>query len=141
MYKNHVFTIRTVEPITPPATKESIKEIKANYAKSPWIIFKKWISESFNYYCETTSLHGFNYITREGITHFERIFWIGVVVVAIITSIALVSVSWTSNRETPTVTVIESSHFPTWNVPFPAVTICNFNKISKLKAMSLAKKM
>ncbi|XP_037959011.1 pickpocket protein 11 [Teleopsis dalmanni] len=100
---------------------------------------KNWFVENLRNYCNTTSLHGFNYITRKGITSKERIFWISVVVISIVVSIVLVIVSWLWNRETPTVTVIESSHFPTWNIPFPAITICNFNKISKYKAIHLAK--
>ncbi|XP_055907034.1 pickpocket protein 11-like [Eupeodes corollae] len=149
MSKKRVFTIRSVEPFAKHETNQDssssaviIKEGKTNnFVKNPWKVFNHWITESFNYYCETTSLHGFNYITREGITFGERVFWIGVVVLAIIASIVLVSVSWSSNRETPTVTVIEGSHFPTWNVPFPAVTICNFNKVSKQKALILANRM
>lgn len=100
---------------------------------------RHWLVENLRNYCNSTSLHGFNYITLKGSTTNERHFWIVVVIISIITSIVLVSVSWFWNRETPTVTVIESAHFPTWNIPFPAVTICNFNKISKIKAMKLAR--
>lgn len=97
-----------------------------------------WLIKNLRNYCNSTSLHGFNYITLKGSTANERRFWIAVVFISIITSIVLVIVSWFWNRETPTVTVIESAHFPTWNIPFPAVTICNFNKISKAKALKLA---
>ncbi|KAH8263083.1 hypothetical protein KR044_004239 [Drosophila immigrans] len=100
-----------------------------------------WFTESLRNYCQTTSLHGFSYITRQDISRNERYFWLFVVVSAIIASITLVLVSLYANRETPTVTVIESSHFPTWNIPFPAVTICNFNKISKNKALNLMRNM
>ncbi|XP_011199425.2 pickpocket protein 11 [Bactrocera dorsalis] len=100
---------------------------------------RHWLVENMRNYCNSTSLHGFNYITLKGSTANERHFWIGVVIISIIISIVLVIVSWFWNRETPTVTVIESAHFPTWNIPFPAVTICNFNKISKMKALKLAR--
>jgi len=101
----------------------------------------EWFTENMRNYCQTTSLHGFSYITRQDISRHERWFWLVVVILAIITSIVLVVVSWYWSQETPTVTVIESSHFPTWNIPFPAVTICNFNKISKSKALSLLDQM
>jgi len=101
----------------------------------------EWFSENMRNYCQTTSLHGFSYITRQDISRNERWFWIVVVILAIITSIVLVVVSWYWSQETPTVTVIESSHFPTWNIPFPAVTICNFNKISRNKALTLLEQM
>lgn len=38
------------------------------------------------------------------------------------------------NFETPTITVIESTHYPISNVFFPAVTICNMNSISEKQA-------
>ncbi|XP_034472548.1 pickpocket protein 11 [Drosophila innubila] len=104
-------------------------------------LIRNWFTESLRNYCQTTSLHGFSYITRQDISRNERCFWLFVVLAAIVASISLVLVSLYANRETPTVTVIESSHFPTWNIPFPAVTICNFNKISKAKALSMLKNM
>ncbi|KAH8413166.1 hypothetical protein KR009_008633 [Drosophila setifemur] len=103
--------------------------------------FGEWFSENMRNYCQTTSLHGFSYITRQDISRGERLFWLVVVILAIITSIVLVVVSWYWSQQTPTVTVIESSHFPTWNIPFPAVTICNFNKISRLKALAMLDQM
>ncbi|BFF93891.1 sodium channel protein Nach [Drosophila madeirensis] len=103
--------------------------------------FGEWFSDNMRNYCQTTSLHGFSYITRQDISRNERLFWLIVVILSISTSIVLVVVSWQWARQTPTVTVIESSHFPTWNIPFPAVTICNFNKISKLKAINLLQQM
>lgn len=42
------------------------------------------------------------------------------------------------NAETPIVTIVESTHFSINDLPFPAVTICSFNKISKSKANVLA---
>ncbi|EDV94102.1 GH25068 [Drosophila grimshawi] len=102
---------------------------------------RSWFMDNLRNYCQTTSLHGFSYITRQDISRNERLFWLGVVIAAIIAAITLVLVSWYSNRETPTVTVIESSHFPTWNIPFPAVTICNFNRVSKTKATDLLQKL
>lgn len=104
-------------------------------------LIKNWFTDSLRNYCQTTSLHGFSYITRQDISRNERYFWLIIVLAAIAASITLVLVSLYANRETPTVTVIESSHFPTWNIPFPAVTICNFNKISKTKALDLLQHM
>ncbi|XP_065356477.1 pickpocket protein 11-like [Calliphora vicina] len=100
---------------------------------------QNWFMQNLRNYCNTTSLHGFNYLTRSDMTKKERYFWLFVVIVSIIVSIVLVIVSYLWNRETPTVTVIESSHHPTWDIPFPAVTFCNFNKISRDRALSLVK--
>lgn len=61
--------------------------------------------------------------------------------VATVVAAVLLYISWGLNLETPTITVIESTHFPISNVHFPAVTICNMNAISAKMAMSLAKNM
>ncbi|KAH8404950.1 hypothetical protein KR222_011498 [Zaprionus bogoriensis] len=113
------------------------KRWKVNQLKE----IRSWFTESLRNYCQTTSLHGFSYITRQDISRNERYFWLIIVLAAIAAAISLVLVSLHANRETPTVTVIESAHFPTWNIPFPAVTICNFNKISKTKALALLQHM
>ncbi|XP_068141009.1 sodium channel protein Nach [Drosophila tropicalis] len=145
--KRRIFDLRQVqaEQLASSTTStvpidQNPREVPTRRHKKPLLCLHqvtKWFRENLRNYCQTTSLHGFNYITRQDISRYERWFWILVVFLAIITSIVLVIVSWYSNRETPTVTVIESSHFPTWNIPFPAVTICNFNKISKTKASGL----
>lgn len=68
----------------------------------------------------------------------ERIVWVSIVAVSVITSAILLRISWIWNSEYPVVTVIESTHYATWNIPFPAVTICNLNKISKSAALQFA---
>ena len=71
----------------------------------------------------------------------SRIAWAVIVLTATVTSIVLLYVSWHWNAETPTATVIESTHYAIWNVPFPAVTVCSMNKISKSGAKVLASRM
>lgn len=61
--------------------------------------------------------------------------------IATITAAVLLYVSWQLNVQTPTITVIESTHYPIANVFFPAVTICSMNVISAKQAMSLATNM
>ncbi|KAJ3648155.1 hypothetical protein Zmor_019977 [Zophobas morio] len=53
------------------------------------------------------------------------------------TAFLLVSV-WNRFVDNPTVTSLESSVFPVTRVPYPGVSFCNLNKISKKRAASLA---
>lgn len=46
-----------------------------------------------------------------------------------VVSVIIIQLIWERYETTPTVTMIETTSFPIWNVPFPAVTICNINKI------------
>lgn len=69
------------------------------------------------------------------------ILWMTIVSTAIVVAAVLLLVSWQMNLVTPTITVIESTHYPVSNVYFPAVTICNINLISAKRAMDLAKNL
>lgn len=71
----------------------------------------------------------------------RRIIWCLIVLIATITALVLLLISWQWNLETPTITVIESTHYPISNVYFPAITICNMNKISAKRALEMATNM
>lgn len=140
--KNRVFTVQNVEPLEIPLPLIKNKSKKGHskiYEGSHYIA--KWFGKRLKSFCDSTGLHGFNYVTSDLISSKEKFFWSCIVIVAIVVSILLVLESYTWNRKTPTVTLIESSHFAIWNIPFPALTLCNFNKISKSKAMTVAKEL
>ncbi|XP_031617478.1 sodium channel protein Nach-like [Contarinia nasturtii] len=99
------------------------------------------LARRFKEFASNTALHGYNHIVREDSTKWERIAWILIVVIATVVAAVLLYISWQLNLETPTITVIESTHYPISNVPFPAVTICSMNSISARTAMSLALNM
>lgn len=67
--------------------------------------------------------------------------WAVIVIIATIVSIVLLWISWNWSAKTPTTTVIESTHYAVWNIPFPAVTICSMNRISARIAAKLATQM
>lgn len=60
---------------------------------------------------------------------------------ATVMAAVLLLVSWQMNLKTPTITVIESTHYSISNVHFPAVTICNMNTVSAKRAIGLAKSL
>lgn len=89
---------------------------------------ESWFSQSFREFCSATALHGYSYIVRKDISKWERYYeplkmyfmlnfafnrigWGVIIVAALITSIILLWISWEWNAETPTTTVIESTHY------------------------------
>lgn len=70
-----------------------------------------------------------------------RIIWLFIVVAATIAAILLLFISMKWHLSTPTITLIESTHYPIYNVYFPAVTLCNLNKISAKRAREVASSM
>ncbi|XP_055600009.1 sodium channel protein Nach-like [Uranotaenia lowii] len=101
----------------------------------------KWFKNQLYQLCLATALHGYSQIVRKGYSPLERALWVIAVGSALVTAITLLWILWTWNVETPTVTVIESTNYDTYRVPFPAITICNLNKISASKALERAQKM
>lgn len=88
-----------------------------------------------------TSLEGFGHVFSEESNCAVKLFWVVVVIACFITSVVLLQLSFKWNSETPTVTVIDSLFNPVWNHYFPAVTICNTNRISLSAATNLASKL
>nr|QTI50352.1 odorant binging protein [Agrilus zanthoxylumi] len=91
-------------------------------------------------FCKYTKIPGYKFIVLPNRTRQERIFWI---ITLIITTIGgcIVSYAVVSDDPTKTEIVTDSTHHAVWNYLFPAVTICNINKISKRKAYDAAKKL
>lgn len=44
-------------------------------------------------------------------------------------AVVLMRLVWDRFQTTPTITTVETNNYPIWNVNFPAVTICNINKV------------
>lgn len=104
-------------------------------------LFKKWLKDKILNFCSVTSLHGYVHTVNKDYHPFERWIWIILTFIALVTAVVLLWISWNWTAETPTTTVIESTNHPTYNLPFPAVTICGMNKISKLLALETARSM
>ncbi|XP_023287594.1 sodium channel protein Nach-like [Orussus abietinus] len=49
--------------------------------------------------------------------------------------------TWQRFEKTPTVTTIDTTTYPIWGLHFPAVTICNYNKVYRPEAKKLAADM
>ena len=123
------------------ARAERAIEVLSIPKKSRKEAFKFWLSDKVNTFCNVTSFHGYVHTVKKEYHPFERWLWIILSFLALMTAIILLWISLNWNAETPTMTVIESTNYPTYNLPFPAVTICSMNKISKSAALEIATEM
>lgn len=121
-------------------TEHALK-ILSNPKKPKKDIFKEWLADKVHNFCSVTSLHGYVHTVNKEYHAFERWLWIILSFFALITAIILLWISWNWTAETPTTTVIESTNHPTYNLPFPAITICSMNKLSKPLVMDIVKEM
>ncbi|XP_047103525.1 sodium channel protein Nach-like [Schistocerca piceifrons] len=85
----------------------------------------------FQQFCLNTSQHGYKYIALPDRVFVERLLWATAVAAALVTSASLVWLALQQHNSRPTLIDIETSHYPVWNFPFPAVTICPTNKVHK----------
>ncbi|EDW28471.1 GL19208 [Drosophila persimilis] len=88
----------------------------------------------FEIYCEMASIHGFHVFV--GAETWQRIFWWLLICTAVILSNVILL---TAPKEAPTILFIDSMMKATSEIPFPAVTICSLNGISKDKLQKRAK--
>ena len=84
---------------------------------------------SFRKYCESTSLHGWQYIyysSQKG----WRMMWIGMTLSSVIIAFCFVYKQTYEFTKATVVTTVDTTTAPLSDVYFPAVTICNINQVT-----------
>jgi len=71
----------------------------------------------------------------------RRLMWSAVFIICVSVATVMMRIVWLRFDESPTVTTVETTTYPIWNIPFPAVTLCNNNKVYKSAAIRLAKNL
>lgn len=56
-------------------------------------------------------------------------------------AIIMMLLVWNRYQTIPTITTVETTNYPIWKLQFPAVTICNNNKVYAPAAEILAAKL
>ncbi|XP_048507724.1 sodium channel protein Nach-like isoform X2 [Athalia rosae] len=103
--------------------------------------WKKIIVNQAKEFCLSTGLHGYKYIAQAHRSVPERITWAVGVIVSLCCAVALMQIAWEYNTSHPTITVIESTHHGIWNYRFPAVTICDINRVSLNRTRDLVRSL
>jgi amiloride-sensitive sodium channel len=81
-------------------------------------------------------------VTKTHLLYFSfRVFWVIIVIISLVAAVTLLCMAWITFQDNPTILVTDSTHYPIWNYPFPAVTVCSFNKLSKSRVYALAKEL
>ncbi|XP_075991415.1 sodium channel protein Nach-like [Anticarsia gemmatalis] len=99
---------------------------------------KEFWLKKFVEFCKRTDLHGYKYIVMEDFNYVERSCWALAVLISIALAAYFVVTAYKWYARNPIVTVIESTQGAIWDVPFPAVTICDLNVVSKKAARLLS---
>ncbi|XP_051174622.1 pickpocket protein 11-like [Leptopilina boulardi] len=100
---------------------------------------KKILGPNFQNFCEHTSLHGFHYITSPNTSVVERIIWSLICTIFLLIAFGMMFIIMYHYSKTPTTTTIETTAYPIWDIEFPAITICNHNKVYLPSALNVTK--
>lgn len=69
--------------------------------------------------------------------HLSLFIWIASITLGVAFASIMIHLSWDKFQTNPTITTVESNAYPIWNVRFPAITICNINKVYAPAAANL----
>ena len=70
-----------------------------------------------------------------------RLLWSVVCIICVTVATIMMRIVWFRFNNSPTVTTVETTTYPIWNIPFPAVTLCNNNKVYEPAAKELARNL
>jgi amiloride-sensitive sodium channel len=80
-------------------------------------------------------------VKRNTLIFFCRVLWVIVVVIGLVGASFMVTTLWARYVGTQTRTSVETNHYPAWRLPFPAITLCNSNRIFRSKAEALVSEL
>ncbi|XP_053685872.1 pickpocket protein 28-like [Sabethes cyaneus] len=80
-------------------------------------------------YCSNSSVHGVRYFGCRERTWSEKIWWIIVFVLSIVSCTFLIHKIYRKWDETPVIVSFAEKTTPVWQIPFPAVTVCPQTKV------------
>lgn len=85
-----------------------------------------------------TAVNGMKHVVEADRVVLERSLWVAVQTVAFSTAFYLVLSTWSDFTSNPTVTTLDNQNYPVSKLPFPAVALCNANRLSRRAVMAYA---
>ncbi|KAK9731145.1 Amiloride-sensitive sodium channel [Popillia japonica] len=92
---------------------------------------RKKILQEIKKFGKETTIHGVYFLVSNRLHLLERLFWVIIIVAAIISSISLCLSNWNRYSANPTVVSLQKD-YRNWNNPFPAATVCFIYKTNDL---------
>lgn len=90
---------------------------------------------------ENSSSHCYRHLAQTDRIYLERSMWAIIHLISAVCLILLTYSSYGSFALNPLVTTLHDTVYPIRNIPFPAVSVCSNNRISRKAAEELANKL
>ncbi|XP_063895927.1 sodium channel protein Nach [Helicoverpa armigera] len=95
------------------------------------MIIRKSFVETFKEYVDCASIAGLRHVVAKDYSILQRILWAILLCLTLSVVIHFLHLTWMSTLTKPLVVSGESFTYPIRNIDFPAVALCNINRISK----------
>ncbi|KAK3913181.1 Pickpocket protein 28 [Frankliniella fusca] len=95
-----------------------------------------WV-ETAQQYCQSSSLHGLRYVGDTGISPVERCFWVVSFALAVIVAAYFITDIYQRWENSPVINSVAPVATPIFQIPFPAITICNMNRARRTIAEAI----
>ncbi|KAK2717812.1 hypothetical protein QYM36_006570, partial [Artemia franciscana] len=95
--------------------------------KKKKLCFSDWIQDFFS----STSMHGLSYVVKDKAGLTERFLWICVFATGLVVSAYLSFIIYYRWETSPVIISVGNLAYPVEEADFPAVSVCNSNKVSK----------
>ena len=82
------------------------------------------VKNTFIEYCDITTIHGFVYLFKNGLSVFERLLWIIIISVGMIYTVKFSNNIINDWNENHVLTTVATTGKPVNEIEFPAITIC-----------------
>lgn len=82
-------------------------------------------------YFSMTSLHGLKYLMESGRPKYEKVFWLAALGAWWFVAVVMIYLVFHHWAASPVLVSFESEPLPITEIPFPAISICNMNKVYK----------
>ena len=91
------------------------------------------LSKTLFEYANAATTHGIFYIFESGRWILERIFWVIVVIIAILLAVTWSWWAYDKWEDEPMLTTIATTGLPIQTIPFPSITICAQGEVKNTK--------
>ncbi|XP_038206873.1 sodium channel protein Nach-like [Zerene cesonia] len=103
------------------------------------MIFRQALKDTFREYADHSSISGFQQMCNPNISYKQRLIWVlGYGIMLGIMLYFLIFYIWIDCLDKPFVVTMETSTYPISLIDFPAVAICNVNRISRKALLKFA---
>ncbi|XP_021692928.1 pickpocket protein 28 isoform X2 [Aedes aegypti] len=99
--------------------------------------FKRELFQLWN----TITTHCYRHLVQKDRSIWERLMWLLILIVETFALIAILISAWNSFTSNPLITTLHDTLYPIKYVPFPAISLCNNNRISRSAATHYAEEL